>query len=98
MFAWITLVVLVLSGIALLRIPRSLLRRYRLSFAARHGVGVQLGLTVLATVTVSTMWATLLRPGVSPIMEQVDAAVVALLVIAFGYDLYVFSRSAVREK
>jgi len=98
MVAWITFVVLVLSGVALSRIPRALLRRYRVSFAARHGVGVQLGLTVLATVTVSTMWATLLRPGISPIMEQVDAAVVILMLMALVYDLYVFSRSTAHDK
>ncbi len=94
MVAWFTLVVLLASAIVLLRIPRPLLHGYRRSFAERHGVGVQLGLTVLATVTLSMIWATLLRPGVSPVMEQVDAAVVALLLLAGGYDLYAFSRSS----
>ncbi len=93
MVAWFTLVALLVSALALVRIPRSLLRGYRQSFAERHGVGVQLGLTVLATVTLSMLWATLLRPGISPVMEQVDAAVVALLLLAGGYDLYLFSRT-----
>lgn len=93
MVAWFTLVVLAASAMALLRIPRSLLGRYRRSFAERHGVGVQLGLTILATVTLSMLWATLLRPGISPVMEQVDAAVVVLFLLAGGYDLYLFSRT-----
>ena len=94
MFAWLTLAVLALSIGALSRIPRPLLRSYCLSFAARHGVSVQLGLTLLAALTVAMLFVTVLNPGRSPVMEQVNAAVVALGVIAGGYDLYLFVRSS----
>jgi hypothetical protein len=98
MLIWTTLALLLLSGVALWRLPRPLLHGYRRSFGARHGIGVQVGLTVLATATLSMLWATLLRPGFSPAVEQLNAAIVVLGVIAGSYDLYLFAKSASRGK
>ena len=94
MAIWITLALLASAGAVLARMPRTLLHRYRSTFAARHGISVQVGLTALITITLSMLLATLLEPGTRPLMEIVDAAVVALALAAGGIDLYRFARAA----
>ncbi|MCC7081443.1 MAG: hypothetical protein IT530_12290 [Burkholderiales bacterium] len=87
----ITLLFLGLGGFVLWRLPRTLLRRYCAAFRTRHGLGVQLGLTVLVTATLSMVLATALRPG-HGLMEFVDALVVGGLVAAGLVDIARFSR------
>jgi len=87
----ITLLLLGVAGFVLWRMPRALLRRYFATFRARHGLGVQLGLTVLVTATASMVLATALRPG-HLLMEVVNAIVVGGLVAAGLFDLALFSR------
>jgi hypothetical protein len=92
MLPWLTLGVLTAAAVALVGVPRSMLLAYRTSFVARHGVSVQLGLAVLATVTLAMLLATLVLHERKPLMELVDAAVVALTLVAGAADLYFFSR------
>jgi len=87
-----SLALVALAMFALLRLPRPLVRVYLGSFAARHGVGVQIGLTVLASLTVSMLLAALLNPGKSPLTELVAAAVVGCGLIAGSADFYLFLR------
>lgn len=87
-----TLIALFAGALAALRTPRPVLLSYWRSFAQRHGVGTQIGVTVLATITLSMVAATLLEPGARPLMQAVDAAVVVCGVLAGTADLYLFSR------
>jgi hypothetical protein len=86
-------VTLLVAGffLVLARLPTPLLKRYGATFRARHGVGVQVGLVVLATITGSMLLATALQPG-HLLMELVDGAVVAGLGLAALIDLYLFRR------
>lgn len=92
MLPWLTLTLLAAVGAAAYRAPKALLRAYRASFVARHGVGVQIGVTVLATVTLAMLVATLREPSTHPRMEIVDIGVVLLGIVAGSVDLYLFGR------
>jgi hypothetical protein len=93
MLPWLTVAIIAATLIAIRNLPASLWRAYRASFAARHGVHLQVSLAVLGTLAFSMLVATLLLPERRPLVEQLDAVVVALGVLAGAADLYLFSRS-----
>jgi hypothetical protein len=93
MYPLVTLVILVVFGAFLSLLPRSLLKGYGHAFPLRHGRGVQVGLTVLATITRSMLVITQLNPPQAPRMEEVDAGVVALVACAGVYDILRFWRA-----
>src|SRR5574340_1213907 len=97
MLPWITVAIITAAAVALRGLPRSFLRAYSSSFVSRHGVGVQLGLAVLAAMTLSMLIATLVLPERRPLMELVDIAVVAAMLAAGAADGYLFARLG-REK
>ena len=97
MLPWLTLLVLTAAAAKVFCTPKQNWRAYRASFVARHGLGVQVGLTVLATLTLALVLATLLQPGLHPLMELVDAAVVVLGVVCGATDLYLFARKPHRQ-
>jgi len=90
-----TLFFAALCAAAAARVPRPLITRYCNSFRARHGVGMQISLTVLGTVLFSAVLATALEPG-HLAMELLNAAVVFGLAWAARNDLRRFSRPAGR--
>jgi hypothetical protein len=94
MIAWLTVLLLMCSGIVLACIPRPLLTSYRQTFAMRHGVSVQIGITILAITLLSVLIETLVRPDPRPVMEFVDAVVAVLVVVAGWCDLYLYSKLA----
>ena len=89
----VTIAALLAAAFGVLRAPRPLLRSYGLSFARRHGLLAQIGIAVLATITLSMVVATLLEPGTRPLMQLVDAAVVVSGVLAGALDFYLFAKS-----
>lgn len=98
MLPWLTIAILATAAVAIRALPRSFVRAYCASFIRRHGVSVQLGLVVLATVVCSMVFATLVLPQKRPVMELMDVAVVALALLSASVDFYVFSRTrAARE-
>ncbi len=94
MFAWLTLAILAAAATAVTRVPRGLRRGYLAAFPGRHGLMVQLGLTILGTITVSILIATLLDPGARPLMEIVDGVVVGSGLVVGAIDLYLFARGS----
>jgi hypothetical protein len=92
MFAWLTVAALAFAGALLCRLPARLVRGYTATFPLRHGVGVQLGTTILATVVLAMLVTTLFDPGRRPVMELVDGAVVLLGLAVAALDLYLFER------
>jgi hypothetical protein len=92
MLPWLTLAILAAAALSVARLPASLRHAYRASFVARHGIHFQVSLAVLAVLAFSMLLATLLLPDRRPVVEQIDAAVVALGVLAGAGDLYLFSR------
>lgn len=94
----LTLAALLGGALAALRMPRAVLISYWRSFARRHGMAAQVGVTVLATITLSMVLVTLLEPGARPLMQGVDAGVVVCGVLAAAADLYVFSRGKRGER
>ncbi len=94
MVTWLTVLLLVCSGIVLACIPRQLVRSYRMTFAMRHGLSVQIGITILAIITLSVLVESLARPHPLPVMELVNALVVALAIIVGWCDLYRYSKQA----
>jgi hypothetical protein len=97
MLPWLTLLMLVAAAAKVFCTPKPQRRAYRASFVARHGLGVQVGLTVLATLTLAMVFATLLDPGTHPLMEFVDSAVVLLGLACGAADLHLFARKPRRE-
>lgn len=97
MLPWLTFLTLAAAAAVVFRTPKPQWRAYRASFVARHGLGVQVGLTVLATLTLALVCATLLEPGAHPLMEVIDAAVVVLGLACGAADFYLFARKPRRE-
>lgn len=97
MLVFAILAALGLFVVAAIRLPRPLLRRYLAAFGARHGVGVQIGVTVLATLVGALLLACMLRPG-HPRAELVDALAVGFLGLSAAIDVYVFSRAGLSLK
>lgn len=94
MFAWLPLFALAIAVAGVLwRVPIDILREYFATFARRHGISVQLGATVLSTMVLGIVVASLIEPGRRPVMEVVDATVMVLGLVAAGIDLYRFSRA-----
>jgi hypothetical protein len=93
MLLWFTVTILAAAVVAIARLPASLRRAYRASFATRHGIHVQMSLAVLGTLIFSLILATLLLPERRPLVELLDAAVVTLGIAALAADLYLFARS-----
>jgi hypothetical protein len=90
-FAFASLGLLAACAVVLLIVPRRLVAGYRVSFAARHGIAFQVGATVLATLVVSTLVLTLMRPGEAPLMERVDAAVTLMATLFAAWDLRAYA-------
>ncbi len=98
MVTWLTFVLLACTALVVSRMPRPLLRSYQRTFGARHGLSVQVSLTVLGTVT-ATMWLmTVLQPGAHEIAEAVVAVVAVLAVIAGSCDVYLYSKGRQKKK
>src|SRR5574340_625738 len=99
MLPWITVAIITAAAVALRGLPRSFLRAYASSFVGRHGVSVQLGLAVLAAMTLSMLIATLVLPERKPlIMELVNIAVVTSMLAAGAADVYFFARARGRGR
>ena len=92
MLPWLTVVIIAASAVAVARLPASLWRAYRASFAARHGVNFQVSAALLATLAFAMLVATLALPDRRPIVEIMNALVVMLGVVAGAADLYLFAR------
>lgn len=97
MLPWLTLLALAAAVANAFRTPKSQWRAYRTSFAARHGIGVQVGITVLCTLTLAMVLVTLRAPGAHPRMEHIDALVVLLGIVCAAADVRLFARSQRRE-
>ena len=93
MLPWLTLIVLAAAAANAFRTPKSQWRAFRASFVARHGLGVQIGITVLATLTLAMVVVTLRAPGVHPGVEDIDALLVLLGIVCAAADLRLFART-----
>ena len=96
MLPWLTVALIAATALAIVRLPASLWRAYRASFAARHGVNFQVSIAVLATLAFAMLVATLALPERRPVVEVLNALVVTLGVIAGAADLYLFARRTKR--
>jgi hypothetical protein len=92
MLPWLTVAIIAASALAIARLPASLWRAYRASFAARHGVNVQVSAAVLATLAFAMLIATIALPERRPVVEIMNALVVVVGVLAGAADLYIFAR------
>jgi hypothetical protein len=92
MLAWLTLAIIAATALVIVRLPSSLWRAYRTSFGARHGVNFQVSIAVLATLAFAMLVATLALPERRPVVEIMNALVVALGIMAGTADLYLFAR------
>jgi hypothetical protein len=92
MLPWLTVAIIATGVLAIRALPASLWRSYRASFAARHGVHFQVSIAVLATLVCSMLVATLLLGEHRPLVEGINALIVALGALAGAGDIYVFAR------
>lgn len=92
MLPWLTIAIIAAAALGIVRLPASLRRAYRASFAARHGVNFQVSIVVLATLALAMLVATLTLPERRPLVELTNALVVAFGVLAGAADLYLFAR------
>jgi len=92
MLPWLTLAIIAATALVIVRLPASLWRAYRASFVARHGINFQVSIAALATLASAMLVATLALPERRPVVEIMNALVVALGIIAGTADLYLFAR------
>jgi|SRR5690242_2278799 hypothetical protein len=97
MLPWLTLAIIAAAALVVVRLPASLWRAYRASFVARHGVNFQVSAALLATLAFAMLVATLALPERRPIVEIMNALVVALGILAGAADVYLFARRRPRR-
>jgi hypothetical protein len=97
MLPCLTIALIAAAAVAIARLPSSLWRAYRGSFAERHGVNFQVSAALLATLASAMLVATLALSERRPVVEITNALVVALGIVAGALDLYLFARRRVKR-
>ena len=92
MLPTLTVAIVVFAVLAVRRLPAPLWRAYRASFALRHGLNFQIGVAVLATLALAMLMATLTLAEHRPLVELLNAALVASMVALGAFDLTRFAR------
>jgi hypothetical protein len=97
MLPWLTVAIIAATAVAIRSLPASLWRAYRASFGARHGVHFQVSAALLATLAFAMLVATFALPERRPLIELMNALVVATGVLAGVADVVLFARGRAKR-